>query len=442
MKKLFSMMILALAITIGLQLADESKANAEGRVRGIWSYLDTRGRGVYTVYTEGSEDYFIDKRGVKRYISNIVKYHPIDDNKVNNFREYAFLNNSDLYLTCMDSIASVIIWRYNGRYYYVDGEAHLNSSGYIVTDNYIYPLNPSNSYYDIIRSYFARKERLDRESQEWKRKQEEAEQEKIAAQKRAEQEKINKFNALVAEGDRYYSAKDYENAKKSYQAARQINSKKIDEYCNELIKNGVDLYIQKLFDYAEDYYRKAEIMGKDVKEERAEIKRSQSEYQQYTSGNMYEEMGEYDKAIEYYKKAIELEPTEHKFIFSDNKSIIVGENGDTTVVVDDKKVVFDDRKNYRGRIGRIYLRQKNYAEALKYFDEAINKYAAFEFGYTNDENSRKGENNICWLRGQCNEQLKNYEAALKDYKIALDFDKENQNIIEAKQRVEKLLNKK
>ena len=46
------------------------------------------------------------------------------------------------------------------------------------------------------------------------------------------------------------------------------------------------------------------------------------------------------------------------------------------------------------------------------------------------------------MRGQCNEQLQKYEAALKDYEEALKWEPENKKIIKAKQRVEKLLNKK
>ena len=61
MKKLFSMMILALAITIGLQLTDESTAQAEGRVRGIWYFRDIA--SAYGGFPKGSEDYFIDKWG-------------------------------------------------------------------------------------------------------------------------------------------------------------------------------------------------------------------------------------------------------------------------------------------------------------------------------------------------------------------------------------------
>lgn len=45
------------------------------------------------------------------------------------------------------------------------------------------------------------------------------------------------------------------NAKKSYNQAREINFVKVDEYCNNLIKNGDNLKNQKLFDSATDYYQ-------------------------------------------------------------------------------------------------------------------------------------------------------------------------------------------
>ncbi|MBR2179692.1 MAG: tetratricopeptide repeat protein [Selenomonadaceae bacterium] len=84
---------------------------------------------------------------------------------------------------------------------------------------------------------------------------------------------------------------------------------------------------------------------------------------------------------------------------------------------------------------------KNYTESLKYFDEAIS-YNADYFDDFSDPNSHTGDNNIYNMRGQCNEQLQKYEAALKDYEEALIWEPENKKIIKAKQRVEKLLQNK
>ena len=69
------------------------------------------------------------------------------------------------------------------------------------------------------------------------------------------------FNLYIAEGDKYYAVKDYENARKTYQQARQINGSKIDEYCTILINNGDNLSNQKLYNGAADYYMKAKVMG-------------------------------------------------------------------------------------------------------------------------------------------------------------------------------------
>ena len=299
------------------------------------------------------------------------------------------------------------------------------------------------------------------------------------------QKDTDNFNMFIIQGDKYYEVKDYENAKKAYQQARQINSSKVDEYCNNLINNGDNLANQKLYDSAIDYYKKAEIMGNqkanDKLSELVDTKTFQNlinegdklikskQYDQaiikyqnaikikqddseviFKLGSTYEEMKQYDKAIENYKKCIELapniEPGAADMIVDpkdENINTLIDGNG-STVKVNDKNMltIYDDNKNYRGRLGRIYFKQKNYTEALKYFDEAITHYKSDYFGDLSDPNSQKGDNNIYWLRGQCNEQLQKYEAALKDYEEALKFEKENQNIIEAKQRVEKLLNKK
>ena len=64
------------------------------------------------------------------------------------------------------------------------------------------------------------------------------------------------------------------------------------------------------------------------------------------------------------------------------------------------------------------------------------------FGDLLQENSYQGDNNIRWLRGQCHENLKQYDKALEDYKKALEFDENNKKIQDAVKRVSKLVGKK
>ena len=88
-----------------------------------------------------------------------------------------------------------------------------------------------------------------------KARREEAERQRLAA------EKERNFNNLIAEGDKFYIAKNYDSAKNSYQKARNIDSEKIEYYCNELIKKGDSLSNEKNFVAAVDYFRKANVMG-------------------------------------------------------------------------------------------------------------------------------------------------------------------------------------
>jgi len=637
------MMILVFAITIGLQLTDESTAQAGGRVRGIWYFRDIA--SAYGGFPKGSEDYFIDKWGRVRHIDTIDKgawFGRSDYYEANLEDCIHILRNADFSISCMTGLGLVQIWRYNGYYFYID-RTYIDSRTNYFKDPYVYPLSQSSGYYDVVRSYFAREERLKRESEERKRKQEEAEREKIIRAAEAEieaQRRKVRFNELIAEGDKDYNAKNYENSLKAYQKAREYNSQQVDGYCNELIKNGDKLANQERYDEAYDYYKKAGIMGSKsyeeginkinsaLKIEEAEkfrkdglynkaiesfnkalslktnedmiynklgltyfdmednenalkyfdlaknctspkkplyreiikklhnlyikkgeyyeaykvcenyleldfvkkapekwmkwtyvdkrlnpqdkeianlyweagifsaLERGNKLYEEkkykkafqdyeiasdfckyrreyklkkyddtidvktyYTIANAYEKIKKYDVglkiyssydqgAIYYYKKCIEFTPKLEPGVSNatidpkDKDKITIIDGNGQTAVVKDTMLVSSYNKNYRGRLGRIYFKMKNYTEALKYFDDAINNYQADYFDDFSDPNSNTGDNNIYNMRGQCNEQLQKYEAALKDYEEALIFEPENKKIIKAKQRVEKLLNKK
>ena len=614
-------MILVFAITIGLQLTDESTAQAGGRVRGIWYFRDIA--SAYGGFPKGSEDYFIDKWGRVRHIDTIDKgaWFGRSDYYEANLKDCIhILRNADFSISCMTGLGLVQIWRYNGYYFYID-RTYMDSRTDSFKDPYVYPLSKSSGYYDVVRSYFAREERIKRESEEWKRKQEEAKQEKIRREAEAEieaQRRKVRFNELIAEGDKNYNAKSYENSLKAYQKAREYNSQQVDRYCNELIKNGDKLANQDRYDEAYDYYKKAGIMGsksyeeginkinsalkieeaekfrkdglynkaiesfnkalslktnedmiynklgliysdleeydkaitnceeavkikpnneeyiinlanaynkkgdyfkswntyydycqknpknvkmanledeafailsiddgnklfenkqykKAIKEEyqsavfRCEYRRKKLKLKKYDDtvdvkayfalANAYEKIKKYDVglkiyssydqgAIYYYKKCIEFTPKLEPGVSNatidpkDKDKITIIDGNGQTAVVKDTMLVSSYNKNYRGRLGRIYFKMKNYTEALKYFDDAINNYQADYFDDFSDPNSNTGDNNIYNMRGQCNEQLQKYEAALKDYEEALKWEPENKKIIKAKQRVEKLLNKK
>ena len=93
------------------------------------------------------------------------------------------------------------------------------------------------------------------------------------------------------------------------------------------------------------------------------------------------------------------------------KTIIYDVNGDYVEVVEGKLYVAN-QKNYHVRFGRIYFSQKNYSEALKYFDNVIGNFGAYYIG-----NSQEDKN-------------------------ALKFDNDNKKIQAAQKRVSKLVGKK
>ena len=213
-------MILALAITIGIQFTDKSKANADN----LLLIRDSNYEKIYVFensfkYASGGNQFQITCR---------VKY------------SYGH------------GTYDVTFSKVNGQWNYVAYGAS-NTSGSTVQYTAKGPV-AGTMYVDVLNYCVNRYEQERKKAEEGKRQEEEN-------KRRAEQEKINRFNALIAEGDKYYAAKDYENARKSYQQARQINGGKVDEYCNNLIKNGDNLFNQKLYDAAKDYYRKAAVMG-------------------------------------------------------------------------------------------------------------------------------------------------------------------------------------
>ena len=233
-KKVLSMFILVLSIAFVLQLADESKVEAE--------------YGLILVYEDDTSAIYVDDDTLKcnddgtdiRISVGEKNKRSYDDTIWMN--SYKFIYKNDTWT--LYSLSSI-----SGR-----DIRNSRANSPMFTEHWSEQGPVSGVFKTILNYCLKRCDTLIRQANERKRQEEEN-------KRRAEQEKTNRFNALIAEGDKYYAAKDYENARKSYQQARQINSNKIDEYCNELIKNGDNLFNQKLFDSATDYYRKAEVMG-------------------------------------------------------------------------------------------------------------------------------------------------------------------------------------
>ena len=229
----------------------------------------------------------------------------------------------------------------------------------------------------------------------------------------------------------YAELKDYKNAVKNYEQAIKLNPSLTEVYnnrgqCYKELKN----YKSAAADF----------------EKAAEFNPTADAY--YNCGNLYEELKNYNKALECYKKTIELAQKSEEITSNVTELLLTEEiiktnddgNGSSSVIENNMIIEVYD-KNYRGRLGRVYFYQKNYSEALKYFDDAINKFGSIGFGDMDKESYWQGDNNIFWLRGQCNENLKNYDAALADYKEAFKLEENNKKISDSIKRMEKILNK-
>lgn len=222
-----------------------------------------------------------------------------------------------------------------------------------------------------------------------------------------------KFNLLVAQGDKFYAAKDYKSSITSYLNARDLDKNSIDKFFNELVKNGDKLSAQENYYAALDYYRKATIMCPwdnncsrklwDTYYETKNFDEAINYYQQMTMitpkisvywfylASSYNEIGKHNESIEAYTKAIELDP--------------------------------NDAATYNNR-GIEYALLKKYELAIQDFDKAIKL--------------RPNDSGTYYIRGVTYEKLKQYKKAMKDFKKALKLNPNDNNAKKAIERISKL----
>lgn len=248
MKKILSVMLLAICFVIGINFADVSKANAEDIYIGTF-----KGGSGYTIHSYVDPDNFnfgglVGPSGFSGFVDYYYEY----DGKISG----------------TPGIGMIFFYPHPSKgVWYVSGD--------IPADNMrdAHPLSRSSSLAQkIFNIVYPRLKNRDAEKAQ-KAAAEKARQEReqrLAEEKRRreEAERERNFNNLIAEGDKSYNVNDYGGAKNFYQKARNINNDKIEYYCDELIKNGDKLLKEKNFAAAVDYFRKAFIMGsnKSLKE--------------------------------------------------------------------------------------------------------------------------------------------------------------------------------
>ena len=223
-----------------------------------------------------------------------------------------------------------------------------------------------------------------------------AQEKKEAAEK---QQRLAKFNNLIAEGDKFYNAKNYDSAKNSYAKARAENNTEIENLCNALISNGNKLNNEENFAASVDYFRKAIVMGSSKADEglynslvdagRAadsnkkfdEAINSLNEAINFKPNNswayivlgvVYNNMEQYEKAIENYNKALQISPNYTEAYIC--RGLAYGELKNYQKAIDDYtqaiKLNPNDANAYNNRAWTYYL-LKNYKQALKDSNKAI-----------------------------------------------------------------------
>ncbi|WP_238915912.1 tetratricopeptide repeat protein [Clostridium sp. YIM B02555] len=260
--------------------------------------------------------------------------------------------------------------------------------------------------------------------------------------------------------------------------------KKLDE--NEL---ALEYYDKAIEDYSDDdelYYRKAKLLKKmklykeaietylkgiEVHKEQEETKINILEdfYDEISSA--YKSMEEYDRAIEWSKKALEINP-DSKYAY-ENMGRIYDDLKDYETAIKYYKLQVDIDKekgiNYLliatayKELGNKEEAKLNYLTSLAKFHKVEDK-TPFEYSnigscYNGLENTSKAieylemaiNSELCehcnfkecydayYVFGELYEREKEYEEALKYYKKALNVNNEDKSTLEAIERIEKLL---
>lgn len=275
MKKFLSMMLLAVGIIFGTQLAAVKTAHAElvyaFSYDGADYYIDTERSDFGTELFSTLPRCFRGSTEVYGYIQQIVL--------LNGFGAAKWV--------CTFYLA-------DGRFIPVDDISTATS----VWGNFARSV--LNIYQNNLEKIQAQIEQHNREVEARKRREEEA--------------RKNKFDSLIAAGNQAYSAKDYPAAVQSYESARKLDKSTVDKFISELVKNGDKLNSQdnssnqdKLFfprllwenfSEAANFYRTMTTIRPDYF------------HYWYMLGWMLDELKDYDGAIAAYTRSAELNPTE------------------------------------------------------------------------------------------------------------------------------------
>lgn len=342
MKKFFSVMLLAFCLSFAINFFHESKANAER----VWAFS----LGNVNFYVEIDYSYWFaavvsnDGRGGYGYPT-----------------EFHFVDNMSGRLACE-------ILYGNGTRDFV----------------MLYESSMAQAVFNVLRNHPKFKNDIENALYNLQHREEIEEKKRQRAQAI-----VNEFNSIIAEGDKFYIAKDYENAKIYYKKARDKNEKKVEDLCSNLLKNGDRLYNEKNFSAAVDYYRKAIVMGS----------KEWVEYSVVSTGpNTKTSYGEYKAAKYFYNSLVESGNVARK-----NKKF------DDAIKFLNEAINFYPKSSWAYNIlGMVYYDMEQYEDAVENYDKSLKNDSNYFGAYHN--------------RGEAYYKLKKYSQAIKDFDMAIQLD--------------------
>ena len=127
-------------------------------------------------------------------------------------------------------------------------------------------------------------------------------------------------------------------------------------------------------------------------------------------GSAYLALGDYDKALDDYYKAVELHPTFPHAIYNRGRLFSILKRYDDALIDLQKAVEispFEFGYRANGNIGLIYHQLGEYDKALEAFGESISQNV-------------EEKADVYYFRGETYTMLENYEAAIADYEAAIE----------------------
>lgn len=395
-------------------------------------------------YSEGSVDYYVDTNieawdipGIA-YVVNMIahgtSYPPILTIR------YGFMDTNSEEDRWMDKQGwgYEVVFQYTGP---IGGNPFFSQKGHL-SESW-----KAQKVFNIVYPKILEKRRELREEEQNRAERKRLEEQRIAEEKRRKEEE---FNSPVAQGDKFYAAKNYPAAAKSYAEARKINSIRYGDLYINLVKNGDNLDKQGQHLAALDYYKKAVTMNASGVNCSYELKRTYLKvknfddailfYKAMTTGGywdfwddlaeIYYELKDYENAVKAYTSAISHYASTDYYNGRGKAYSALGQY-ERAIQDFDKAITYPEVKYYVNR-GKAYSALGQYKRAIQDYNKAIKLNKHYDF-YSKDHAA-----DAYYNRGLAYEQLKEYKKALKDYQKTLELESNYEKAKQGIKRVSKM----